>query len=124
MAKNSNIIFLDDILEARRSITVDFNVGGVDKSVEIVYNPSKFTPELEAKINADESENLGDAFLNLLEPLFVGWSIMLPPKDGDGEPVEFPPNKENLAKLPFNILSILIKAIMEDIVPKKANTGR
>ena len=121
---HSDIILLDDILEARRTIAIELEVNGNAKAIPITYNPSKFTPELEAKINADSSENLGDSFLLLLEPLFIDWGIKLPPeKDGD-PPIDFPPVKENLAKMPFQILSLFIRAIMEDIVPKKANTKR
>ena len=122
--QTADIILLDEILEAKRTINVDLEVSGQKKEVSITYNPSKFTPELEAKINADSSDNLGDSFLLLLEPLFVDWSIKLPPKEKNGLPIDFPPIKENLAKMPFQILSLFIKAIMEDIVPKKANTRR
>jgi hypothetical protein len=121
---STDIILLDDILEARRTIVVELEVGENKKEIPITYNPSKFTPELEAKINADSSDNLGDSFLLLLEPLFVDWGIKLPPKKEGDPPIDFPPTKENLAKMPFQILSLFIKAIMEDIVPKKANTRR
>ena len=124
MKDHSDIILLDDILEARRTIIVELEVGDNKKEIPITYNPSKFTPELEAKINADSSDNLGDSFLLLLEPLFVDWGIKLPPEKEGGPPIDFPPTKENLAKMPFQILSLFIKAIMEDIVPKKANTRR
>jgi hypothetical protein len=140
MGKDQNTILLHEILEARRKITVKLEVGGETKEIPIVYNPSKFTPQLEAKINADESENLGDAFLNLLEPLFVDWGIMLPAEktlpEGktleDLEPDErkdyqerkFEPTAENLRQMPFQILSLFVKAIMEDIVPKNPSAAR
>lgn len=121
---NNSVIFLDEILEARRTIQVELEAGGIQKTISVTYNPSKFTPELEAKINAESSESLGDSFLLLLEPLFVDWSIKIQPEKPGDEPKDFPPTKENLQKMPFQILSLFIKEIMEDIVPKKANTRR
>lgn len=136
----SDFIFLQDILEGTRTIPVEMSKDGVKKTVEITYNPSSFTPELEAKINADKSDSLGESFLLLLEPLFIDWNIKLPPEKNlpDGTSIDdipqeekalylasdFPPNKDNLSKMPFPILTLFIKAIMEDIVPKKPNTSR
>lgn len=122
MRTGNGIILLDEIIENSRTITVNIEISGSTKEVEVTYNPSKFTPELEAGINADKSDNLGDSFMLLLEPLFIDWNIKLPPKEAGGEPRDFPPTRENLAKMPFPVLSQFIKAIMEDIVPKKANT--
>lgn len=124
MAKGSDFILLNDILEAKRTIEVELEANGETRQVSITYNPSKFTPELEAQISAQNSDNLGDQFLELLEPLFVDWGIKLPPETEEGPPVEFPPTRANLMKMPFPILSLFIKAIMEDIVPKKPNTRR
>lgn len=123
-SKANDFILLDEVLQGSRTIPVEIETNGSKREIKITYNPSKFTPELEARINADSSDNLGDSFILLLEPLFVDWSIKLPPTEPDGEPVDFPPSRENLMKMPFPILSLFIKAIMEDIVPKKPSTGR
>lgn len=124
MDDKNGIILLDEIIEERRTITVKVEANGQEKEVQVTYNPSKFTPEMEAAINADKGESLGDSFMLLLEPLFIDWSVKLPPAEAGGEPRDFPPTRENLSKVPFPVLSQFIRAIMEDIVPKKANTKR
>ena len=89
MGKDHNVIYLNDILEARRTISVELEINNEKREIPITYKPSKFTPELEAKSNAESSDNLGDSFLLLLEPLFVDWGIKLPPLPGEEEPVPF-----------------------------------
>lgn len=140
--EEGDYILLDEVLESTRWIDVEVAVGDKIKVIKICYDPSKFTPELEATINASNPDLLGDSFIGLLVPLFVDWSIKLPPlkdksllsaeeieaipKDqlADYEPRDWPPTEENLRKMPFPRLALFTRAIMGDVVPKEQNTRR
>src|SRR5947209_8574250 len=104
------------IRKPNKHVSVLFNDGAVVLDVE--YNPSAFTPQLEEDIrNAEKAGDLSAPVLGMLLALIVGWDLT---EDDDKTPV--PVSVEVFKQTPLDVLGAIIEAINGDMRPNPQNS--
>lgn len=94
---------VSDLNRDRKELAVDLGEGDV---INIVYNPRAYTIEVEELIEEKAGEQFkAGTLLIMLEPMLLDWDVMVE------EPGDFPPNVENLKKVPIDTLGKIIEAI-------------
>lgn len=104
---------LSALLTSKRTLTVTVPAGEGETDIQVVYNPSKFTPQFEAELRKmTEGEEKNDSFIQLLDGLILDWDIQ-----HDGE--KWPKTLENVGLLPYPVLLPLSRKLMEEILGKE-----
>lgn len=95
-------------LLAGKPLPVTVEWGG--QEVNLTYDPSAYTPKLEAEVLKAAQEGVmgagSMAIATLVADLVVAWDVT-----SEGEP--FPPIVENLATLPVALLGAIVRKIAE-----------
>lgn len=90
-----------------------------DDSLNIVYLPSGYTPELEDKFMASSEKNrAGGSLAEFLSGMLVKWDLQ------DDEGNVHPTDMDSLRHLPVKFLNSIVEAISEDMNPQKKTKGK
>lgn len=86
-----------------------------DEKLNVKYNPSKYTPELEDRMRVESAEGWQSmALVSFLHELLIDWDLM------ETSSKKYPLTKEAMAKLPLTFLSSIVDGLQEDVSPGEA----
>ncbi|MFN3649742.1 MAG: hypothetical protein ACK47B_09175 [Armatimonadota bacterium] len=99
-------------LRSRATRTATLQLGG--EVVRLDYQPSRFTPALQKRLEAVAAEPGGEGLVKLetLAAVLTGWNL----EDEAGKPL--PVTAEQLAELDYEFHALAVDAIVRDLVPQ------
>lgn len=103
-------IKLSDLKKDIRAVEIP--VGG--EMLRVEYHPNAYTPELEEKAQAAMKDSRShDLFYAMLPPVLHSWDL----EQDDGTPL--PIDVSGVKQVPIVILTSIMMAITDDLMPKK-----
>lgn len=106
---------LAQLLGEQRTVTIPFG----DESLNVVYSPDQFTPELEERyMSMVQTQRSGMALAQIICGLVKKWDLI------DNSNNVYPLDVETLSKMPVTFLNAVVDAVNNDIMPKKTNAKR
>jgi hypothetical protein len=121
-------IRIDELINQQAEVDVQYK----GHAAKVTYRPDAYTPAMEraARARQEDSDWTTGVVLDMLEPLLADWDLSTNKVDADGKvvldqdnkPVEvkLEPTRENMERVPVNLLLEILRQVTEDMRPGEA----